>query len=361
MSAFTIIVIIGFLLIIGGIPMMGTPLLTFMSGGVAIILLFFIAGCFGVVRGIREERYDKNFIFSIVSLILGIAGCLIPGAAAMSNYVILYLAAIWFIVRGILSIVDAFAIRKQGGGFLAFILGIVLGVLELLLGVYSVAHPASLALTLGVLIGLYYIETGFNVIAVGSATCRGSNNMTLIFTIMGIVTIIGGIVMLATPLITFLGVGYCIILLFFMFGVLGIVRAISEKRFDKDFFFAILSLILGIIGCLNPGIANMSSSVLLYMAAIWFIIRGVMSIFTALKLHKEGAGLGVTVIGVLLGVLELVLGIYSIAHPAVLAISFGLLIGFYYIESGVNMIFVGSEFSRLVAERVRHSEQQARQ
>jgi NADH dehydrogenase/NADH:ubiquinone oxidoreductase subunit G len=49
------------------------------------------------------------------------------------------------------------------------------------------------------------------------------------------------------------------------------------------------------------------------------------------------------------GVLELILAIYSIAHPAVLVIQLGLLVAFYFIESGLHMIFVGSAYAKAVA------------
>ena len=165
--------------------------------------------------------------------------------------------------------------------------------------------------------------------------------MTALFVILGILMIILGISLLATPLMTFISAGYFIIILFFISGIFGIIRGIREKRYDMDFFFAILSLILGIIGFVVPGAAAMNNFVLLYMAAAWFFIRGVMSIYNAIQLKRMGAGTGIMVLGIVLGVLELVMGCYSVAHPAVLAIALGLLISFYFIESGINTIVVG--------------------
>ena len=89
MSTFTMIVIMSVLMIIGGFALMATPLITFISAGYFIITLFFIYGIFGVIRGISEKRYDKEFIFAAVSLVLGLIGLFVPGAAAMSNYVLL--------------------------------------------------------------------------------------------------------------------------------------------------------------------------------------------------------------------------------------------------------------------------------
>ena len=348
MSAFTLVVIMGVLMILGGISLMSTPLITFMSAGYYIIIMFFVLGLFGVIRGIFEKRYGKEFFLAILSLILGIVGFAVPGAAEMNNYVLLYIAAGWFIIRGILTILDAIKCRKEGDDFLTMVLGIILGVVELVLAIYSIAHPALLALNIGMLIGFYFIESGVSAIVIGKATCSGGNSMTILYTVMGVLTIIGGISMLATPLLTFLGTGACIVMLFFIHGVTGIIRAISEHRYDKEFFFAILSLILGIIGATVPGIIEMNNSILLYMAAGWFFIHGVLTIVRAIA-GKGEAGTGAMLLGIILGVLELILGVYSVAHPAILAVSIGLLIGFYFVESGVSMIFIGSQLSKAVA------------
>ena len=166
--------------------------------------------------------------------------------------------------------------------------------------------------------------------------------------ILGILMILVGISLTATPLITFMGAGYYIIFLFFICGIYGVIRGISEKRYNKDFFFAILSLILGIIGLTVPGIAELNNFILLYMAGGWFVLHGVLTIVNAVRSRQE-TGTGLMVVGIILGVLELIMAIYSVAHPALLALSLGLLTGFYFIESGVDQIFIGSMYARAVA------------
>ncbi len=163
-----LIVIFGVLLIIAGVALMATPLMTFMSAGYFIIILFFLWGIYGLVRGIREKRYGVEFFFAILSLILGIVGLVVPNAAAMTNdYILLYLAAGWFIVHGILSIVTAIQSKKEDADTSTVVLCVVLGVLELIIGIYSFVHPAMMAVALGILIGIYFIEAGINVIVIG--------------------------------------------------------------------------------------------------------------------------------------------------------------------------------------------------
>ena len=173
--------------------------------------------------------------------------------------------------------------------------------------------------------------------------------MTVVSIIVGVLMILIGFAMAFTPLLTFLGSGYLVIILFFIFGIVGVIRGISQKSFGTEFIFAILSLILGIIGLVVPGVAIMNNFVILYMAAGWFFVRGILSIVAAIGSKKLGASTGVMVLGIILGILEIILGAYSVAHPMVLAIALGLLIGFYFIESGINMIILGSAFSGLAS------------
>lgn len=39
-----------------------------------------------------------------------------------------------------------------------------------------------------------------------------------------------------------------------------------------------------------------------------------------------------------LGILGVLVGIYSVVHPMLLALTFGILVGVYFIESGISMI-----------------------
>lgn len=335
-------------MIIGGISLAATPLMTFIGAGYLIIILFFIAGMIGMTRAFHEKRYGKEFIFAILSLILGIAGLTTPGAAAINSSTLLYMAAVWLIIHGILSILSAVKSKGQRDTLAMAINGI-LGVLELGLGAYSFAHPTVLAINLGILIGLYYIEHGVSTILIGSALCIGGNNLTLIFTVVGVLTIIGGLSMIASPLGAFVGIGYYIVLLFLMNGVLGVVRAANKHCYDRKFIFAIISLILGVAGFTVPGIVAQNSYIILYMAAAWLFIHGVLTIITAVNSRNKGAGTFSVIIGTVLGVLELIMCVVSVIYPVMLAFNLGILVGLYFIESGANMIFVGADVSKAVA------------
>ena len=335
-------ILLGLLMIVGGVCLFSTPLATFIGTGYFIIILFFISSLVSIVKGISKKRFDKKFFFGILGVILGLAGILIPDVAEMNNYIILYIAAVWFFLRGILTIMDALEAKKRGAGVGEVVLDFILGVLDIILGICSIAHPAVMAVSLGFLIGLFFIESGVSTIALVACTCRGGS-LTVLYVILGALTIVGGIAMLATPVTNFVTVGYCIIILFFINGVIGVVRGLSEQNYGKGFLLAVLSLVLGVVGLVVPGAADMSNTLLLYMAAVWFFIRGILTILDAVGMRQSGA----KVLAIILGALEIALGVYSVAHPNVMAVSLGLLVALYFIESGISMILFGSFLSKV--------------
>ena len=84
-----------------------------------------------------------------------------------NNFMLLYLAAGWFIIHGILSIVAAIGSKRDGDDTTTVVLCIVLGMVELIIGIYSILHPGMMTIALGILIGFYFIETGINTIVIG--------------------------------------------------------------------------------------------------------------------------------------------------------------------------------------------------
>lgn len=110
-----------------------------------------------------------------------------------------------------------------------------------------------------------------------------------------------------------------------------------EKEFGMPFFFGILSVILGIVIMVVPGLKLMTDGMLIYIMAAWFLLQGVVGVIVSLKQKKvvEGKGWIWTLI---LGILGVLLGLYSLVHPMLLAFTFGILVGMYFIESGISMI-----------------------
>ncbi len=161
-------IILGILMVIGGFSCMFTPLITFLSLGNFIVIMVLIYGIVGIVRAIKTKNFGIGFVFSILSVIFGIAVFFLPNLVLISDTVILYMTAAWFVILGILQITMAVSVTKKMGSGL-WILQLILGILGILIGIYSFFQPALMALTTGVMVGLFFVETGFTMILGGIA------------------------------------------------------------------------------------------------------------------------------------------------------------------------------------------------
>lgn len=163
-----LLVILGILLVAGGFSCMFTPLLTFMNIGYFVVILMVVFGVVGIIKAIAEKRFGINFVFSILSIILGVVMLLFPGSLLFAEGTMLVLTAIWFIVMGIVSIVNAITLTKATGSSI-WILQLIFGILAILVGGYAFFQPMFMAISLGVLIGIFFIETGFTLMFSGFA------------------------------------------------------------------------------------------------------------------------------------------------------------------------------------------------
>lgn len=144
-----------------------------------------------------------------------------------------------------------------------------------------------------------------------------------------------------TPLYTFLRMEYFIVILMLVFGIVGIIKSIAGKRFGVSFVFDILSVILGIVLLVFPGTLLFAESVSLIITAIWIMMMGIVTIFDSIKYTKPLGG-GMWILQLIFGILAILIGAYSFFNPLLLAISFGIMIGIFFIETGFTLMFSGA-------------------
>ena len=155
--------------------------------------------------------------------------------------------------------------------------------------------------------------------------------MKIFMIIIGVLMALCGISCMCTPVITFLEAGYFLVILLLVYGISAVIKAVVRKEFGIPFLFGILSVILGVVIMVVPGLKLMTDGMLIYIMAVWFLMQGVVSIFMSFRQKKLAQGKGW--IGTLvLGILGVLLGMYSLAHPVLLAFTFGVLVGVYFIE-----------------------------
>ena len=167
-----LMIIFGILMILGGIVCFATPLATTFGLMYLFMIFLFTAGIVFLIRSIAYRR-AADIIVAILALIAGGFIVFSPQMSFVTEVILLYIVACWFIFRGIFGIVNAASAKKRnmiGGGLLA--LSIIVCVIDILVGVYSFIHPLFFAGVLGIMAAVYFIMEGIDLIVLG---CVGSN------------------------------------------------------------------------------------------------------------------------------------------------------------------------------------------
>ncbi len=165
--------------------------------------------------------------FGIITLLTGIAALVWPGRTLL---VVAVLFGVQLIVMGIFRFAAAFASEDLTGGTRALLA--VLGVLSLIIGLYAVRHVLITLLALALLLGIFWIVSGavelFTALSHREMRARGWN------AVMGIFSVLAGIVVLAYPGISLLVLAVVLSIWLLVFGAMQItvafrIRSLSAR------------------------------------------------------------------------------------------------------------------------------------
>ena len=145
---------------------------TFLWPGITLAVLVLLYGAYLFVDGIlavlwalsrrREGSFSwEVFLAGLASLAAGVVTLLWPGVTAVA---LLYLIAVWAIVRGVFEILAAFHLRRELSNEWLLALN---GALSILFGVVLIVAPVAGALAALWLIGSFAIVVGILMIALG--------------------------------------------------------------------------------------------------------------------------------------------------------------------------------------------------
>jgi uncharacterized membrane protein HdeD (DUF308 family) len=138
----------------------GITLLTLVILYGAVALIDGLAGiALGVRGGVAGRTWWEMILLGLLGVIAGVVAFAWPGLTAV---VLLVIIALWAIIRGVLEIIGAIALRKIIQGEWLLILS---GVLSIGFGVLLLLQPAAGALAVMWLIGIYMLAFGITTIA----------------------------------------------------------------------------------------------------------------------------------------------------------------------------------------------------
>lgn len=175
--------------------------------------------------------------------------------------------------------------------------------------------------------------------------------MSVFMIIMGIIMVICGIACVATPILTTFSLMHFFMILLFVTGVTLLIESIMRRNV-LDLILAILALIAGGFIVFSPSMSFVTETILLYIMAGWFLIRGIFGLVNVIRMRKEIGG-GMFVLGLIVSILVIIAGVYSFIHPVLFAGALGMMASCYFIVEGIDLIVAGCIFNGNGGNRMR--------
>ena len=139
--------------------------------GLTVATLIVIFGAYLLVDGVfsigaafvngGNGRWVQYLLIGVIDVIIGLATLIWPGVTALG---LIWFIGIWSVIVGVLQIFGSFRLRQSVGNE---IWALVSGVLAVLVGLYLMVFPGSGAVALVWVIGIYAIVFGAMLMALG--------------------------------------------------------------------------------------------------------------------------------------------------------------------------------------------------
>ena len=167
-------IIMGVLLLVGGVYCMLTPIATYAVLSWLIGLSMVVEGIGSVIlwNELRKEGLSSGWMLAgaIISILLGVFLLGSYAAQFALDVFIAYFIAIWFVVGGIARIVTALSARTQqnqvayGATQTSWVALLVLGIISVILGILCLFNPLAIVIGFGFMLGLSIAFTGVGLI-----------------------------------------------------------------------------------------------------------------------------------------------------------------------------------------------------
>ena len=165
--------------------------------------------------------------------------------------------------------------------------------------------------------------------------------MTALMIIFGVLMILGGIACFATPVATTLGLLYVCMIFLFCSGIIFLIMSIAYRRL-LDFIIAILALLAGGFIIFNNYAALVVETIILFIAAAWLIIRGIIGMVNAIRAKSQKAiGGGFFALALIVSIIVIIAGICFFVNPGFFAAYLGIMAGIFFVVEGIDLIVAG--------------------
>ena len=162
------------------------------------------------------------------------------------------------------------------------------GILTLIAGIAVLAWPAETLLVIAVLFGVQLIISGIFRFVAALATDDLTGGTRVLLALLGVLSIIIGLWAVRHVLLTLLALTVFLGIYWIISGVIDIFTSLSHREMQSrgwTAFTGVLSAIAGVIVLAYPGITLYTLAVIL---GVWLIIFGVMEIMGAFRVRRAG-------------------------------------------------------------------------
>jgi len=167
---------------------------------------------------------------------------------------------------------------------------LVRGILAVLFGLFALFSPGSTLLALVIVFGVYAVLDGVTAVVAGLRHRREEAHW-IWHVVLGVVSVIAGVVAFVWPGVTVLAILYVIAFWSIVAGVTEIMEAFAMRRAGSSSWgwalaAGVVSVLFGIVLAVQPGVGLLT---LLYLVGAYALVAGVILIWWAFRLRRPVA------------------------------------------------------------------------
>jgi hypothetical protein len=165
-------------------------------------------------------------------------------------------------------------------------LWLVYGIVWINVGLVILQFDDASVNTIGIIVGLMFLATGFQQFAVGGMVEKGS----WLFYLFGVLFTAAGVIALMSPGNTFAALADTLGFLFLIVGAFWIIQAFGSRELNELWWLGLLAgVLMVILAFWTAGQFFIDKAyVLLVFAGIWALMQGLTDIVRAFQIRKLG-------------------------------------------------------------------------